>query len=136
LTIDDRRSTIDGRGGLRIGGRWHRVGTEIVYTAESSALAILEVLVHLEAPHIPRDYQLLRIEVPDALNTSAFSGDPAQSVSWGTNWAASGDSALAKVPSFVAPHAYNWLINPRHSDATGIVVADASRWPWDERLFR
>lgn len=37
-----------GVGSLRRNGRWHRAGIPVVYTAASPAVAILEVMVHVE----------------------------------------------------------------------------------------
>lgn len=131
---------LDGAGGLVVGGRWHNPGRPIVYTAESSALAMLEVLVHLEVEQLPPPFQLLRIETPDDLPFEAWpdGGDPrdaAATAAWGDAWLAAGGTALARVPSVVAPGGSNWLINPAHADARGIRMVAASRWPWDERLF-
>ena len=57
-----------GVGGLRAPGRWHYAGQPIVYLAGHPALALLEILVHLETADIgqlPDRYQLLRVEVAD-----------------------------------------------------------------------
>lgn len=124
-----------------ISGRWHNVGRAVIYTAESSALALLEALVRMERGKLPASYQLLRIEVPDDMKIEAF---PAQSVpsaidesmAWGDRWLASGRTALASVPASVAPLSRNILINPVHPDAAVIRVAEHSRWPWDKRLFK
>ena len=39
-------SAFSGTGGLYTSGRWHPQGYKIVYTAESLALASLEIFVH------------------------------------------------------------------------------------------
>ena len=39
---------IDGQGGLVASGRWHTKGRRVVYSAQSAALALLEMLVHME----------------------------------------------------------------------------------------
>ena len=57
-----------GMGGLRAPGRWHYAGQPIVYLAEHPALALLEILVHMEIAgvgQLPDRYQLLRVEVRD-----------------------------------------------------------------------
>lgn len=133
-------AALDGAGGLVVAGRWHSRGRLIVYAAESSALAMLEVLVHLEVERPPPAFQLLRIDAPDRIAVETWSGDDVlpdldETRSWGDAWLAAGRTALARVPSAVAPGARNILLNPLHPDAAGIEVVEASRWPWDPRLF-
>ena len=41
-------AALDGLGGLTVPGRWHNSGRPVIYTADSSALAMLEVRVHLD----------------------------------------------------------------------------------------
>lgn len=132
--------TLNGAGGLTVGGRWHSRGRPIVYNAESSALAILEVLVHLEVDRVPPDFQLLKIEAEAGLMVEDWPFDTplpsqADSARWGDAWLKTGRTALARVPSAIAPGSCNMLINPGHPDATRIGIAEASRWPWDKRLF-
>jgi RES domain-containing protein len=132
---------LDGAGGVVMNGRWHTKGHPIIYTAESSALTLLETLVHLEWEHTPSSYQLLRIEARDDLEIENHPSSVApskieESMAWGDRWLASGRTALASVPAAVAPLSRNILINPVHPDAAAIRVADHSRWPWDKRLFK
>lgn len=138
--ISEHRA-LDGAGGLVVGGRWHSKGRRIVYTAESSALAMLEVLVHFGTGSIPPPFQLLEITVPDGLPSGAWPNamPPAIetiSAHWGDGWIDECTAPLARVPSAIAPKAFNWLINPAHPDAAGIKLKAASRWPWDKRLFK
>ena len=133
--------TLDGTGGMIISGRWHSKGRQIIYAAESSALAVLEALVRMERSRLPDPYQLLRIEAPEGMAVEIHSAAvvPArieESVAWGDRWLTSGRTALASVPAAVAPLSRNILINPLHPDAARIRVADHRRWPWDKRLFR
>ena len=101
---------------------------------------MLEVLVGLASALMPPSFQLLRIDCPDDLGRRDFVGTiaPAQVESrrWGDDWLARGETPLAGVPSAVAPHGRNWLINPAHPDAARIKIVASSRWPWDKRLFR
>ncbi|MDJ0648735.1 MAG: RES family NAD+ phosphorylase [Xenococcaceae cyanobacterium MO_188.B19] len=46
-------SSCSGLGGLYAAGRWHQKGNKIIYTAESLALATLEIFVHLESDRVP-----------------------------------------------------------------------------------
>lgn len=131
---------LSGFGGTVANGRWSTKGPPIIYAAETSALALLEVLVRARLSKAPSDYQLLRIEADDSVEQSAFPATippvPNESVAWGDAWLAARKTALARVPSALAPFTFNILINPRHPDIGRIRIADTSRWPWDRRLFR
>ncbi|MGF1549292.1 MAG: RES family NAD+ phosphorylase [Sphingomonadaceae bacterium] len=131
--------SLDGGGGLIVAGRWHSKGRRIVYTADSSALAMLEVLVHLERDTVPESFRLLKIEVPDELAATRWTGarlPPSDETGkWGDAWLEKGATPLAAVPSIVAPGGFNWLINPSHPDARRVKRLASSRQPWDRRLF-
>lgn len=130
-------TSLDGEGGLHTPGRWHTMGRRIVYSAEHPALALLETLVRVrERPRLPPDYQLLQLEVGEP-SITRWTGDlpsTADSRVWGDRWIDAGETLLACVPAAVAPHSHNWLINPRHPAAGSVILAEAQRWDWDERL--
>jgi RES domain-containing protein len=56
-----RHPDLSGEGGRLNAARWHSAGRPIVYTAESDALAILEVRVNLDLA-----FDLLPVQVLDA----------------------------------------------------------------------
>jgi hypothetical protein len=63
-----KNSLFDGEGARRVGGRWNHPGTAVVYTADHAALAVLEVLAHLD--QVPTDYVLIMATVPaDVIET-------------------------------------------------------------------
>lgn len=132
-------TSLDGQGGLYTPGRWHTQGHRIVYAAEHPALALLEALVRVrERPQIPPEYQLLQLEVREPTITR-WTGDPppiADSRAWGDAWIEGAETLLASVPAAVAPYSRNWLINPRHPDASNVALVGAQHWNWDERLAR
>lgn len=66
---------LSGRGGLLFAGRWNRLGTPIVYTADHPATAMLETLVHLEWDRVPETYKLIQINLPD--DSSSYRVDAA-----------------------------------------------------------
>jgi RES domain-containing protein len=134
---------LSGVGGLRAAGRWHSQGRRIVYLADHSASALLEMLVHMDRDLIPSTYQLLRIDAPSDLTIEAIESGQLSS-NWRTETGASrelGDlwldrstSALLQVPSAIA-QGRNFLLNPAHPDAAKIVVAEIFRAPFDARLL-
>lgn len=132
--------TLDGQGGRNFGGRWNHAGSPIVYIAESSALAILEVLVWQPRTALPSPYQLLEIEAPDDLEVVEWPADQDHrdrplTAYWGDAFLRANQAPLARVPSAVAPRGWNYLLNPLHPDAGRVAVVNAGRWPWDARLF-
>ena len=135
-----------GAGGMLASARWHTAGRPIVYLAETPAGALLEVLVHLELDeaHRPATYQLLRIEAPDNIalqrtDTASLSGDwrvkESQTQARGDAWLRAGDTALLAVPSAIVPETSNWLLNPRHPDASLLRITHVLAAPYDARLF-
>src|ERR1700721_3190361 len=60
-----RHRDLSGMGGLKAAGRWHHTGHAIVYLAETTASALLEVCVHTSANDVPPEFTLLKIEGPD-----------------------------------------------------------------------
>jgi RES domain-containing protein len=139
---------LNGEGGLGASGRWHTEGRLIVYLADCPAGALLERIVHttdmIEDAYLPRFYQLLRVSAPDELaikqlNTLApadWRERPEYTRSIGDAWLASVETALARVPSVIAPHTWNYLLNPVHPDAKQVQVAEVIRERFDNRLFR
>src|SRR4051794_40140133 len=60
-------ATLQGIGAsMSKGYRWNSFNTKLVYTAESRALATLEVSVHLDlSEDLPKDRFYVEIEIPD-----------------------------------------------------------------------
>ena len=138
---------LKGIGGLRASGRWHFAGQPVVYLAEHPASALLEILVHQQLSHseqVPDSYQLLRIEVPDDIAIAELQAadtpenwraDMQWTQSAGTEWLDGGATALLKVPSAILP-ATNFLLNPAHSDAARLRIAEVLQVNHDRRILR
>jgi RES domain-containing protein len=139
-----RYAALDGEGARRLGGRWNSPGHGVVYTSSSLALAILEVIVHLELAidEIPADYVGLAVSVPDALTMMRCDlpqetlGDQTATVRYGDDWLATGEAVGLWVPSFVVPLEWNLLLNPDHREFIRMMVADIQPFHFDPRLFR
>lgn len=137
---------LSGKGASMVGGRWNSRGTEIIYTAESRALAMAEVAVHLTFATLPDDFVMVEIEIPDELKCSTVEVEELTK-----NWNAFpyllktqevGDAfvrklefCLLKIPSAVVPGDHNYLINPKHADFNKIKITAVERFPFDARLF-
>jgi RES domain-containing protein len=138
---------LDGDGGLRASGRWHTKGRPIVYCAPDPAVAVLEILVHLEvdSEDFPSSYQLLTIDVPDDVSTATVESnalpgnwwrDPPTTRAIGDNWLLTGKTALLAVPCAIVPETTNYLLNPMHPDSPKIRITRIATYRLDERLRR
>ena len=58
-------TALTGSGAARYGGRWNGVGRRMVYTADSLALATLELTVHLTGARMT--FVAIQLDVPDRL---------------------------------------------------------------------
>lgn len=144
-TADDMAGT----GAEKTGGRWNRVGTPVVYSSISRALACLETVVHLNSGGLPFNRYLVQIDVPDPIWTAAerqtsaslpvgWDAEPAGlvSIQFGEDWLASRRSAILIVPSVIVGEEFNALINPSHPDAAQISANKIRRWFYDPRLIK
>ena len=58
-------SAFNGEGARLFGGRWNSVGIRVAYAASNSALAVLEVLVHLDGTTALSAYSLVEAALPE-----------------------------------------------------------------------
>lgn len=138
-----RHADLLGQGGLRAGGRWHSPGRPVVYLADHSASAMLEMLVHLELDAFPLRYQLLQVDVPEPASMlradvrtlpEDWRDQPALTRQLGDAWLEQAPSALLQVPSALTVDGMNYLLNPAHPDAAGCRIVDVFTPPLDPRL--
>ena len=127
---------LSGEGARLFGGRWNSPGRPVVYTAETAALAVLEVRVHLDLDWdlLPDDYVLMAIDL-GSIGAEEIADIPSDPRAVGDAWIASGRSALLRVPSSIVPESSNFLINPRHPDASAIMTRTIRSFVFDSRLW-
>ena len=138
----NRHRDLSGTGGLRAAAHWHYAGRPIVYLAESSAAALLEVCVHTSANDVPPEFTLLKIEGPDvdvpSINIDDLPGDWRARLEvtrdLGTDWLEKSESALLRVPSAIVPETMNCLFNPAHRQAAEFRIVEAMGYPFDPRI--
>lgn len=134
----------DGQGARSYGGRWNSPGTGVVYTAQSEALAALELLVHLQSSRLLRSYASISARFDDALVDAVASSSlpvrwreypaPAALQEIGDRWVAEQRSAVLRVPSAIVPAEFNYLLNPAHRDFAKVAIGKPSRFEFDRRL--
>lgn len=128
---------LSGEGARLYGGRWNSPGHPLIYSAETAALAVLEVRVHLDLAWdlLPDDYVLVAIGLPE-VPIEELRDLPKKTVDVGDAWLASRRSALLKVPSAIVPECFNILINCAHPDAAAISIASIRSFVFDDRLWQ
>jgi len=76
LTKKKFAGSLSGEGAKRVGGRWNSIGTPMLYTSQSRALALLELAVHVPFIIQPEDYRLVSIEIPSFIKVKQL--DPSK----------------------------------------------------------
>ncbi len=133
-------SELSGIGGKYYAGRWNHLGTPIVYCAEHPALAMLEILVHLDADDLPENYRLLEIDIPETITVT----NATLPNDWQDNmeltrtifqdFVSADAGPVMRVPSAIMPACFNLLLNPEHADHTKIQIAGSMVHPLDSRF--
>jgi RES domain-containing protein len=131
---------LTGIGGLHRPGRWHNVGRPIVYAAEHSALAMLEVRVHmdLQAAQLSK-FVMMKLNMPDHVPVDFIDVEPQEESATralGDQWLLSSAKCVCRVRSALAPEAFNYLINPLHPDSGRLVIEAIAPLVFDARLFQ
>ena len=140
-----RHEPLSGQGAALYGGRWNPRGVSLLYTTESPALSLLEVLVHLNPKRIP-EYYLVTLELPDSIRSyrtqelppdwrATGSAQPLPSQTFLLDWLRNPASLVVEVPSSIVPIMANYLINPRHELFASCRVTNSERFDIDERLY-
>jgi|SRR5690606_32439670 len=138
---------LSGKGASKSGNRWNSKGTEIIYSAESRALAMAEVAVHLTLATLPSDYVMIEIDIPDDVQIKELElkdlpdnwNNHPPNISTqkiGDEFIASIDVCVLKVPSAVVQGDYNYLINPYHKQFKTIKIFEVKDFPFDKRIFK
>ncbi len=140
-------AVLSGQGAaLSSSNRWNSKGTAMVYTAESRALALLELAVLLDIHEdLPNDRVLVTIEIPDDCTIATIDiqtlppewdtkppGAASQRI--GDRFIALAEHPILRVPSSIVPLEHNYLIHPNHPQSKTIRVVDVSSLHIDGRL--
>jgi RES domain-containing protein len=138
-------TAFDGEGARLHGARWNSPGTRVAYASSNSALAVLEVLVHMTGGGILPAYSLVTATLPDALvdtlppselpSNWASSPVPPEVQAIGDAWIRSGRSVALRVPSAIVHGSYNVLLNPAHADFARFAIEYSEPFGFDPRLL-
>ena len=140
-------TTLKGIGAaLSEGFRWNSANTNLVYTAESRALATLEIAVHLDlTSDLPTDRFYVELFIPDEIEILDL---PLESLleGWdskpplletqyiGDDFVLQNQALVLRVPSSIIPQEYNYLINPNHPEIKKITIISTEKLVFDHRL--
>ncbi len=147
LTRNKYAKELNGKGASKSGNRWNSKGTEMIYSAESRALAMAEVIVHLPLHTLPNDYVMVELNVPSNIPVKElrlkdlpdnWSDNPPahQTQKIGDDFINANNFCILKVPSAVVPEDYNYLINPYHKQFENISIIAIKGFFFDPRLSR
>lgn len=137
---------LSGEGARLYGGRWNSEGRSLIYTAQTSSLAMLEILVHINATLVGSDFYLMVIEVPDTLVRRPLSLSDLP-LHWdknpheygtqklGDDFIARSEKAVMTVPSAINTLEHNYLINDRHPDFNKVKLVETIPIDFDRRLL-
>lgn len=130
---------LTGEGARLFGGRWNKRGYNMLYTSESLALSVLELLVHLDYQFIKDGFGYIELEIPDTIKIETvkpailrqnWRQHPPLSFTqdYGSNWLKAKKALVLKAPSAVLPTSFNYLINPKHPDINQINIKRCMIW--------
>lgn len=134
-----------GTGARDSGGRWNSVGTAVIYTGRTIAIAALEKFVHVSGV-VPRDLVLVRVELPEnhSSETPTLADLPRgwdalrpgpSSMQFGTRWVTENRSLVLYVPSAILPEEINGVLNPNHPEFAGVTMDIERPFHYDRRMF-
>lgn len=140
------RAPFDGQGAYLYGGRWSSAGVRLAYTSEHQSLAMLEYFVHLDVADAAGDLVLAMAEISDNVSRERVEAEklpskwrdfpaPPELAEIGDDFVRRGENCVLVVPSALAPHDNNWLINPAHGEFRKVAVFDAEPLSYDARML-
>jgi RES domain-containing protein len=140
-------TAFSGEGARRYGGRWNSVGTAMVYTSATFALALLEIMVNVSSARIPEDMVFAPIDIPDDIRPTVldvaalpkhwfdFPAPPECQLA-GDDWVRRAQTVALVVPSAAARIETNVLLNPTHPDFSRLIIGEIEMMAIDKRLRR
>lgn len=133
-----------GNGAFYWGGRWTPKGYPVVYTSESRALALLEILIRFKRQTAGKlEWVIGHADVPEyTIYTPPDKDLPTDwrtypysltTVTLGRLWLKTAKHAVLSVPSALEPTSRNYLINVQHPDTSKIHFSSIQDYLLDHR---
>ncbi len=134
---------LSGTGARMVGGRWNSKGIALLYTAESRALAAMELAVRVDFSRKPKDLVMVTIGLPKDVKITEPEKLPedwyqfphrALTRQIGDKFVLENKGLVLKVPSAVVKGDYNYLVNPLHFNFKYVRILNTTSFGLDERL--
>jgi RES domain-containing protein len=145
IPVRYKDTAFSGEGAKEYGGRFNRVGTPMAYTSESLALATLELLTKISSRRraagrvcLPVQFDEAQVlvrnedDLPEGWDARPY-GPASQEI--GDAWVRSQASLVLRVPTVALPREHNYLINPRHPDASDLEIGEPEPLDLDPRIL-
>ena len=140
-----RKEAFSGEGSRLAGGRWSPKGTAVVYTAESLALAAVELFVHLDPAELSAAYVSSPVTIPSNLPIHRMAAadlprdwrttpPPPSLAQLGRQWLLDAVTAVLQVPSAVIPDESVYVLNPGHPDFAKLQIGPPQPFQFDPRF--
>ena len=148
ITKKKYQDDLSGKGAELFGGRWNPVGIPALYTSESRALCILELLVHtskelappsfiIQSLNIAKKFEKLIVKLD--LNKLDDGWNDIQHPEWtekiGEKYFNKGNLGIM-VPSSIVEFESNLVLNPQHKNYNEVVLSNKVELELDGRLFK
>jgi RES domain-containing protein len=119
------RDAFSGEGAFKYGGRWNSTSVRVVYTAQSIALATLEILAGGAPMSMLGDFVKIPVDFDDSSVHSLVklpehwnAYPPSRKTKEiGDTWVKESKSVVLKVPSAIIREEFIYIINPLHQNA-------------------
>jgi RES domain-containing protein len=116
-----------------------------VYTAESLALAALEMLVSVNPTELVTRFVAIAAFIPDDLARTVLRPEelprdwraypaPQELQRRGDDWLRGAATAVLAVPSAIIPFETNFILNPAHPDFARVRIGEPLPFEFDPRL--
>ncbi len=135
---------LSGTGAKQYGGRWNNKGIKMMYFAESRAMAVMEVLVHLRPAVIDQDFSLAVFEIPDdnvlTIDVKELPKNWKEETAIemlkriGDQFIKDNQYLVMKVPSVIVEEEYNIVLNPNHTQSAKVRLIGKRVFRFDRRF--
>lgn len=127
---------LTGWGARRYGGRFNPPGIPAVYTSQSIALAVLEILVHVDKSEVPNDYVVMAIRFSGRRVSRQRGTYPARMNQLPVDRFQNSfyDRPVLRVASVIVPREYNFVLLPE-GDGFDAAIEWIEPLSFDRRLF-
>ena len=140
-------TAFDGEGAYRFGGRWNSRGVRAVYASSTLALALLEILVHIDPARRVPELMAIPIQLPKRMIEGGAYSTPTrlgagfippvgETRRTGDAWIRATQGPALRIPSAVVPIEDNYLLNPEHPNFNQLKIGPSEPFPFDTRLTK